>query len=71
MLINIIFEFTGNNLFQLIILLFITIATRVYFLPNVLEINEIKYKEKIGQLGTKIDWWGLKEAERKDILDTR
>lgn len=46
MLINIIFEFTGNNLFQLIILLFITIATRVCFLPNVLEINEIKYKEK-------------------------
>lgn len=30
------------------------ITTRVCLLPNVFEINEIKYKEKRGQLGTKI-----------------
>lgn len=44
----------------------IRITTRVCGLPNIFEINEINYKEKIGQLGTKIGVCNLKEAERKD-----
>lgn len=51
------FEFTGN--FDYILrstnyIIFMIITTRVCLLPNVFEINEIKYKEKMGQLGTKI-----------------